>query len=176
MKDLKWIINFREKISGKYLFGNNFFEKSIFGRSICASGNNHSIKTVFGKRSFEKSCIWENAREPDSCPCGSGKETAEHCLLECPHLPTGRPMDWSDVTEDHLHYMRRTVVKLWENKNLHFTLRNWSEEKWYGGAEEEEEETGEHMIRANADAPKRTRWLSLPLYKTPPPHVHIQNY
>jgi len=67
--------------------------------------------------------------EDKSCPCGFGTEMAEHCLLECPSFTDGRPMDWSEVTNDHLQYMRRTVVKLWEIENPHFTLRNVSKEE-----------------------------------------------
>ena len=72
-----------------------------------------------------KAYLKERGRvDENTCPCGFDTESAEHVLTECLRFTEGRPPDWSQITPDHIQYMRRVVVRLWERENPHFTLRS----------------------------------------------------
>lgn len=72
-----------------------------------------------------KAYLKERGLTQDSmCPCGFSEESAEHVFTECLRFTGGRPLDWSETTQDHLYYMRRVVIKLWKRENPLFHLKN----------------------------------------------------
>jgi len=61
--------------------------------------------------------------DSESCPCGFGIESAEHVFRECIRHISGRPTDWEDLTMDHIRYMERITLNLWEEENPNFKTR-----------------------------------------------------